>query len=1703
MTTPRFDIQLYTLLAQLERKMRIAPLNLGGIAASGGGAGGPVGGFIGMLPQTRVTYDFSEDAISGWASANPYNASGILVSGSLLDNLNHIRYRITVLESGDIPGRIEVYDDGGFVASGITMIDFYDNLNVTKISDEKIRVDVADGGKVKNSSNDTTAGYLEDKIAEGSNVTITVLNEGANEQLQISSVGTFIDLTDTPSGYSGQSGKIPSVNGTEDGLNFITVFSGASHNPVTVADTATVDLTLTDQHLTASVIPGGVDHGSLAGLGDDDHTQYLTSGRHDDTSFHTLGTIVPHDSLNGLTDVTITSPAETEVLTYQGGNWVNAVTSGAHAPVTVDDTSTVNLTLAGQHLTADIVFSGVDHGNLQGLSDDDHTQYLNTARHDVQARHVLGTVVPHDTLQGLSNVTIAGLADNHIIRYNASTLQWENEADIGGDSAFTDLVDTPSGYSGYSGYTVVVKATEDGLEFVPASGVGGATTLSELTDVTIVSAVSGEVLKYNGSEWVNSVVSGVAGGATSFLNLTDTPSSYTGFEGYTVVVNSQGDGLTYLSTASGTTLYNQALFANEGDLTVSSNPLRIYNNFGGSRTITKVQLSVGTAPVGSAIIVDINKNGTTIFTTQANRPQIAASANSGSSTTIDVPNWAEGEYLTMDVDQIGSSTAGSNLVVHVVYSSVINSSQHDAVTVADTSTVDLTLSNQHLTADVLPEGINHAQIQNIGTKTHDQIDSHINDTTIHWTQGSIDHGNLAGLTDDDHTQYLNITRHDTTSRHALGGVVPHDYINLLQDVSLTSPLNEDILVYNGSQWENLTINDLEANVDHGNLTGLTDDDHTQYLNTARHDTTTRHTLGTVVPHDELNGLSDVTITSPSTDEVLTWNGAQWVNQVVSGAGGSGHDEVTVGDTASVNLTLVGQYLTAAVIPAGVDHGGLGGLTDDDHTQYLNNTRHDTTTRHTLGTVVPHDTLNGLTDVAITSPVIGQGLRYTAGGWENQEIVFSGGGVTTIQKNDIDIVTDVTTLNFEGNVNVIDEGGNRATVVVTVSGAGTLHDPVTVGDTSSIDFTLADQHITATVIAGGVDHDSLLNTHDLTTDIDHSTITNTHNLTTDIDHDLLTNTHNLTTDIDHGAITGLGDDDHTQYLNVARHDLTARHTLGSVVPHDTLNGLGDVTLSSPVSGHVLKYNGSNWLNSVTPDPGAGTFLELTDTPSSYAGEGDKYVVVNPGGTGLSFTASGSTYVLTIQEDDAQKATNVTTLNFEGTIDVLDEGGGKVTITASGAGGGASLSDLDPTEIDVTDTVASPGTGIYAARNDHLHSIVTSSNPTGATILASDSNGGLQLNRLGIGTAPTVSSGITISGGTIGHDVGGLIKFESTENEVQVLFDSVVTAKFTDEGGLVVGIDSDDETNTDHIKYTKIGDLNTTTQLGVEVELEQTVETTLNSVVGFGDVSTTTAGTTQNRFGFYSYTDTDGGIINTAYGLYSYAVTTSTDITTWAGAYIANQEIGGRFNTAYGLQIADIYGIYAYAIYTNDGIVSLGDNLEFRQSSSITTTAGNLTLSPALRTIVDSSLTVPNDGIYVGRTADAGAGNVGFTGALLSYKGGTAYSTYGFRELTAGIASTNFYGTAINGTGNYNVNTEFVGVPSNAKSLLLSIRINDSVGSFIAIGPTYAGRWCLNARVQRNNTEFPAQGTVPVNSGQIYIETDGELNECYLVCYGYTV
>jgi len=91
-----------------------------------------------------------------------------------------------------------------------------------------------------------------------------------------------------------------------------------------------------------------------------------------------------------------------------------------------------------------------------------------------------------------------------------------------------------------------------------------------------------------------------------------------------------------------------------------------YNESGYPVYIRSVRAVVGTAPTGSSIIVDVNINGTTAFTTQANRPTIAISGTtSGKVTNMNVLAVPDGGRISVDIDQVGSTVAGSDLTVQI------------------------------------------------------------------------------------------------------------------------------------------------------------------------------------------------------------------------------------------------------------------------------------------------------------------------------------------------------------------------------------------------------------------------------------------------------------------------------------------------------------------------------------------------------------------------------------------------------------------------------------------------------------------------------------------------------------------------------------------------------------------------------------------------------------------------------------------------------------------------------------------------------------------------------------------------------------------------------------------------------------------------------------------------------------------------------
>jgi hypothetical protein len=107
----------------------------------------------------------------------------------------------------------------------------------------------------------------------------------------------------------------------------------------------------------------------------------------------------------------------------------------------------------------------------------------------------------------------------------------------------------------------------------------------------------------------------------------------------------------------------QAVWYIAGTLTVAANQSQEIVYRGPTGTIKRADARVKTAPTGADLTFDINVNGTTIWSTQANRLKCVIAATSGTQTTFNTTALADGDILTVDIDVIGSSTPGSTATI--------------------------------------------------------------------------------------------------------------------------------------------------------------------------------------------------------------------------------------------------------------------------------------------------------------------------------------------------------------------------------------------------------------------------------------------------------------------------------------------------------------------------------------------------------------------------------------------------------------------------------------------------------------------------------------------------------------------------------------------------------------------------------------------------------------------------------------------------------------------------------------------------------------------------------------------------------------------------------------------------------------------------------------------------------------------------------
>ncbi len=100
--------------------------------------------------------------------------------------------------------------------------------------------------------------------------------------------------------------------------------------------------------------------------------------------------------------------------------------------------------------------------------------YLTTTTHDTTDRHTLGTYVPHDTLDGLSTVTLGALTDNDILAYDSGTGDWKNQSAAQAGLATSAHVQsvtyggTGQNLSASTGYLKVTAGVVSAVAFAPS-----------------------------------------------------------------------------------------------------------------------------------------------------------------------------------------------------------------------------------------------------------------------------------------------------------------------------------------------------------------------------------------------------------------------------------------------------------------------------------------------------------------------------------------------------------------------------------------------------------------------------------------------------------------------------------------------------------------------------------------------------------------------------------------------------------------------------------------------------------------------------------------------------------------------------------------------------------------------------------------------------------------------------------------------------------------------------------------------------------------------------------------------------------------------------------------------------------------------------------------------------------------------------------
>lgn len=497
------------------------------------------------------------------------------------------------------------------------------------------------------------------------------------------------------------------------------------------------------------------------------------------------------------------------------------------------------------------------------------------------------------------------------------------------------------------GTTLSISPT--GILTVIGGGSQGATNLNGLTDVQIGGVITGQTLRYNGTQFINASLSYNDLTSTPVLSSVATSGSYNDLTFRPFIPSTIND----LSDVEGTPSIGQVLkwngnvWAPAADLTGGGG--------GGGITLTDLSVTTNTASGGGALIYD-NTNGTFTFTPPnlsgfltsqtpsdwnattgpaaiLNKPVLSTVATSGSYTdlsntpTIPAAQVPSDWNATTGVTQILNKPTLSTVATSGSYNDLTN--KPILATVA-TSGEYADLANRPSLASVAISA-SYNDLVDLPTIPAAQVPSDWNATTgvsrilnkpslatVATTGSYFDLGNRPTLsTVATSGSYNDLTNRPTLSTVAITGSY-NDLTNkptlvtalsALTDVTITSPVSNQTIRYNGTRWVNITDNTItRADISSTN-SSPSGNGSLSYSSSTGVFTFTPPNLSsyiTGIGTFSIDALADVAIGTPQVGQTLKWNGSNWVPSDSAGGRITAQASTSsIANGAAENITIVG------------------------------------------------------------------------------------------------------------------------------------------------------------------------------------------------------------------------------------------------------------------------------------------------------------------------------------------------------------------------------------------------------------------------------------------------------------------------------------------------------------------------------------------------------------------------------------------------------------------------------------------------------------------------------------------------------------------------------------------------------------------------------------------------------------------------------